>query len=291
LKTGKARGLGIPLAGLPGIFRLSGDARRNVLYVRRGYARDYSGPLEWYAIALDANGNFAGEPRKFPLELHPVEIVVGADGAIVCAVPERQAYQTLLDRKARKEKTDGVAPQCEVYRVDPELRKAERIASVADTWEIHWLPWQNGKPTVIGVGERFVCRLDTAKGTIERVCALPKAIPPGEQPAALLGDKIVFLTHADAKPRGGRTMGVHTLELATGKVFFHGLVVDEAGRRPKDLNHFAVLPGGRILAVGTVFGLPTDRHSMTRYRDGEPYRLDCAGFQIEKLPPGTPVAE
>ena len=28
---------------------------------------------------------------------------------------------------------------------------------------------------------------------------------------------------------------------------------------------------------------------MARYRDGEPYRLDCAAFLIDKLPPGAVV--
>ena len=65
-------------------------------------------------------------------------------------------------------------------------------------------------------------------------------------------------------------------------------MVDDAGRRPKDLNYFAFLPDGRIFAAGTVFGLPTDTHYMPRYRDSEPFRLDCAAFLIDALPPGKP---
>jgi len=291
LGTGKARGLGIPFPGNPGIFQLNGDAKRNVLYIRRGYARDYAGPLAWFALQLDANGNIAGEPKRLPLELHPPQVLVAADGTIFGAVPEQKTYAEFAEKKAKREKTDGIAPQCEIWRMDAELRKAEKVATVPETWEIQWLPWQDGKPAALGLGEQFVYRLDLRSGAVEKLCPWLKVQAGGHPPVALHDGKIICLAWVQPKTRAGRTTGVFTLDLATGKALFHGVIVDEAGRRPKDLNHFALLPDGRIFAVGTVYGLPTDKHSMTRYRDGEPYRLDCAGFLIEKLPPGVPVPQ
>jgi hypothetical protein len=55
------------------------------------------------------------------------------------------------------------------------------------------------------------------------------------------------------------------------------------------LNRFTFLPDGRIFTTGTVYGLATDRNYMPRYRNSEPYRLDCAAFVISKLPPGKPL--
>jgi len=291
LKTGKARGLGVPLPGDPGIFQLNGDPKRNVLYIRRGYARDYAGPLTWFALQLDANGSITGEPKRLPLELHPPQLLVAADGTIFGAVPEQKAYAEFTEKKAKREKTDGIAPQCEIWRMDAELRKAEKVATVPDTWEIQWLPWQDGKPAALGLGERFVYRLDLRSGAVEKLCPWLKVQSGGHPPVALHDGKLICLAWVQPKTRAGRTTGVFTVDLATGKALFHGVIVDEAGRRAKDLNHLALLPDGRIFAVGTVYGLPTDKHSMLRYRDGEPYRLDCAGFLIDKLPPGTPVQE
>jgi len=59
LKTQKARALGVPFAGNPGIFRISGDPKRSVLYLRRGYHRGHEWPLAWFAIQLDANPHFS----------------------------------------------------------------------------------------------------------------------------------------------------------------------------------------------------------------------------------------
>jgi hypothetical protein len=75
----------------------------------------------------------------------------------------------------------------------------------------------------------------------------------------------------------------------SGKTLYYGLIVDDQGRRPKDLNRFAFLPDGRIFTTGTVYARPGDRHYMPRYRDTEPYRLDCAAWVIEKIPPGRPA--
>jgi len=68
-----------------------------------------------------------------------------------------------------------------------------------------------------------------------------------------------------------------------------------AGRQAVGRRHrrrrarFAFLPDGRIFASGTVYAKPGDRHYMPRYRDSEPYRLDCAALVIERLPPGKPA--
>jgi len=287
LKTGKARGLGIPIPGDNGLFRITGNPKRNVLYVRRGYARDYYGPLVWYALQLDANGNLRGEPKKFPFDLHPHGLLIAADSTIFCAIPEAASWQAFSEKRKKQEKTDGIAPQCEIYRLGPDLGKPERVATVPGTWEIHWTPWQHGQPTAIGVGDRAIYRLDLKTGAVEKIAEPPAQFRSGEGCVAVHGGKLYRIAWSQPRTRAGRTSGLYTLDLATGQARFHGLIVDQAGRRVKDLNHFCILPDGRLFAVGTVYGLPTDRHSMARYRDGEPYRLDCAAFVIDKLPSGV----
>jgi hypothetical protein len=281
----------VPFAGNPGIFRISGDPKRNVLYLRRGYHRGYLWPLTWFAIPLDAQGNFAGEPKKFPLDEHPHDILVAADGTIYCSVPEPKSYQQFLERRQKRQKTDDITPQTDVYRITPDLSKAERITTLAGGWEIVFAPWQDGKPTAIGVTDREVVRLDLAKGTVERITGCPKAFQAGHGTTLLRDNTLYTIRWVQPKGTGSRTSGLYSLDLATGKAFYHGVIVDDAGRRPKDLNHFAFLPDGRIFAEGTAYGLPTDRHYMPRYRDSEPYRLDGIGLVIEKLPPGMPVPE
>ncbi|HUT32835.1 MAG TPA: hypothetical protein VNE39_05105 [Planctomycetota bacterium] len=289
LKTQKARALGVPFAGNPGIFRISGDPRRSVLYLRRGYHRGHEWPLTWFAIPLDARGNFAGEPKKFPLDDHPHDLLVAADGTIYCSVPEPKSYKVFLERRRQRQKTDDITPQTDVYRIAPDLAKAERITTLAGGWEIAFAPWQDGQPTAIGVTDREVVRLDLAKGTVEKIADCPKAFQAGHGTTLLRGNTLYTIRWVQPKGAGSRTSGLYSLDLATGKAFYHGVIVDDAGRRPKDLNHFAFLPDGRIFAEGTAYGLPTDRHYLPRYRDSEPYRLDGVGLVIEKLPPGQPA--
>ncbi|MBM4032551.1 MAG: hypothetical protein FJ291_12305 [Planctomycetes bacterium] len=291
LKTQKTRALGVPFAGNPGVFRISGDPKRNVLYLRRGYHRGHEWPLTWFAIALDAQGNLAGEPKKLPLDEHPHELLVAADGSIYCSVPEAKAYKELLARRERKEKTDAIEPQSDLWRVAPDLSKAERVTTLAGGWELAFAPWQDGKPFAIGVTDRDVVRLDLAKGTIEKLADRPKCLRPQEASILLRDGKLYTIQRLYPKGPGSRTAEVYSFDLATGKAFRHGVIVDEVGRRPKDLNHFAFLPDGRIFAEGTAYGLPTDRRYMPRYRDSEPYRLDGVGLVIEKLPPGVAVRD
>ena len=291
LKTQKARSLGVPFAGNPGIFRISGDPKRNVLYLRRGYHRGYLWPITWFAIPLDAQGNFAGEPKKFPLDEHPHDLLIAADGTIYGSVPEPKAYKELLARQEKKQKTDDIVPQTDVYRIAADLSKAERIATLAGGWEIAFAPWQDGQPTAIGVTDRDVVRLDLAKGTIEKVADCPKCFRPGQGMTLLREGTLYTIRWVQSKGPGSRTSGLYSLDLATGKALYHGVIVDDAGRRPKDLNHFTFLPDGRIFAEGTAYGLPTDRHYLPRYRDGEPYRLEGVGLVIDKLPSGVPVSE
>ncbi len=99
-----------------------------------------------------------------------------------------------------------------------------------------------------------------------------------------------LMPRVQAKDRvAGRTTALYSIDLDTGKTLYYGLVVDGQGRRPKDLNRFTFLPDGRIFTTGTVYALPTDRRYMPRYRDSEPYRLDCGAFLIDRLPPGRTV--
>jgi|GEM_PF-2403256 len=291
LRTQKARSLGVPFAGNPGIFRLSGDPKRSVLYLRRGYHRGHVWPITWFALALDAQGHFAGEPKKLPLDDHPHDLLVAADGTLYGSVPEPKAHKELLARRERKAKTDDIVPQTDLWRIAPDLSKAERVATLEGGWEIAFAPWQDGQPAAIGVTERDVVRLDLATGAIEKIAACPKAFQAGHGMTLLRGNTLYTIRWVQPKGPGSRTSGLYSLDLATGKALYHGVIVDEAGRRAKDLNHFAFLPDGRLFAEGTAYGLPTDRHYMPRYRDGEPYRLDGVGLVIDHLPPGLPVAE
>jgi len=141
------------------------------------------------------------------------------------------------------------------------------------------------------VTDREIVRLDLAKGTIEKVADCPKCFRPHEGSILLHDGRLYTIQRISPKRPASRTAGLYSLDLATGKALFHGLIVDDAGRRPKDLNHFAFLPDGRLFTEGTAYGLPTDRHYMPRYRDSEPYRLDGIGLVIDKLPPGRPIEE
>jgi hypothetical protein len=294
IQSGKTRGLGIPLDGQPAVFRITGDPVRNVLYVRRGYHRTAHGPLAWYALSLDENGNITGRPRPFPFPQHPChpsQILVAADGTIFAVAPH-ESYKTYERRKQLREKTEDIRPQCEVYRCDGELRQARRIGTVDGTWDITWLAFQNGRAFAIGYTRDHLYRLDMRTGAVQRLGAWPQNVLGRHGHAILHDGTIYYIEFRPAKVDGkhifGRTAGIHSIQPATGKTRYHGVVVDQAGRRPKDLNYFCFLKDGRLFAAGTVFGLPTDRNYMPRYRDTEPYRLDFAAFAIDKLPPGKP---
>lgn len=291
LKSQKARSLGVPFAGNPGIFRISGDPKRNVLYLRRGYHRGHLWPITWFAIALDAQGNFAGEPQKLPLDEHPHDLVVAADGTLYGTVPEPKAYKEFLARREARQKTDDIVAQTEVWRIAPDLSKAERVTTLAGGWEITFAPWQNGQAAAVGITEREVVRLDLARGTVERLADCPRVLRTGLGMVCLHKGALYAFRWVHPKGAGSRTSGLYSFDLATGKALYHGVVVDEAGRRVKDLNHFVFLPDGRLFAEGTAYGLPTDRRYMPRYRDGEPYRLDGVGLVIDTLPPGRPLSD
>jgi len=289
LAAGRARGLGIPIAGDNALFRIVCDAPRKRLYVRRGYARDYYGPLMWYALELDAAGNIAGAPRALPLDYHPSDILIAADGTLWCVVPDRQAYEIMQQKRAQRQKTDDIAPRCDVFRIAPDLRAAQKVATVEGEWDIQWAPWQNGLPAAVGAGERQIYRLDMNTGALSALCRASPPFRPHAAPMALRDGALVALAWVQPRIRAGRTTGLYTLDLRSGQVRFHGVVVDESGRRVKDLTQLAVLKDGRIFAAGTVYGLATDAHYMPRYRDSEPYRLDSACLLIESIPPGVPA--
>jgi len=292
IQTDKSRGLGVPLPGDCGLFRVTGDPKHNILYVRRGYSHHFYGPITWLALQLDAQGNLAGRPKPLPFDAHPGHILVREDGIVVASVPDK-AFLTYQERRKSRAKTDDLKPLCRIMAYDPASGKAEIKREVEGAWEIEWLPWQNGKASAIGRLGDHACRLDLASFALEKLWPWPAKLGGHSSAVALHGGRIYWIAreHEKGYPGTGRTAVFYSADVATGKVLQHGYVVDEAGRRPKDLNYFAFLRDGRIFACGTVFGLPTDEHYMARYRDSEPFRLDCAAFVIDKLPPGTPLEE
>jgi len=288
--TGESRSLGIPFPGDRGIFRLGGDSERNALYVRLGYGRRHYGPLEWHRLTLDEEGNIAGKPRRLPFPEQPAEIVLGPDGTIFGVVPDLKLRESFQQKRRARESTDDITPTCYLYRVDPELRKAERVATVTGTWDVRWAPWQDGKPTAVGIGDDALYELDLKRGAIRRTVERPSIMVIELGSYNLHNGKMFFMPRVQAEDRiAGRTMALYSVDLRSGKTLYYGLIVGHQGRRPKDLNRFAFLPDGRIFASGTVYAKPGDRHYMPRYRDSEPYRLDCAAFVIERLPPGKPA--
>jgi len=291
-QTGNARGLGIPLPGDHALFRITGDGRRNVLYVRRGYGRRHYGPLVWYRLALDEQGNLAGKPQPlpFPEMQHPAEILIGADGAIFGVVPDLRLQETFQQRQRSRQSTADITPTCYVYRADPELHNAERTGTITGTWEIRWAPGQHGRPAAIGIGDEAFYRIDLKTGAVRPTVPRPP-IRVLEIGSYVLHDgKMYLMPRVEAHGRiAGRTMAIYSVDMSSGQTLYHGLIVDGQGRRPKDLNRCTFLPDGRIFTTGTVYGLPADRNYMPRYRDSEPYRLDCAALVIDKLPPGKPL--
>ncbi len=216
LRTQKARALGVPFAGNPGVFRISGDPKRGVLYLRRGYHRGHEWPLTWFALPLDAQGNLSGEPKRFPLDEHPHDLLVAADGTVYCSVPEPKSYKDFLARRGQRQKTDDIVPQTDVYRIAPDLTKAERVTTVAGGWEIAFAPWQDGKPVAIGVTDRDVVRLDLAKGTVEKTADCPKVFRAGHGSTLLRDNTLYTIRWVLPKGPGSRTSGLYSLDLATG---------------------------------------------------------------------------
>jgi len=288
LKTRKARGLGIPVPGDNSLFRIAGDPERNILYVRRGYHRGWG--LIWYRLQLDEAGDIAGKPVRLPFgDVHPSDILVAADGSLFGGVPHT-SYSTWSERRKKREKTDDIKPKCELVRYYPDSGRKESVATFDGVWDIHALPWQHGKPSVLIMAGNAMYRLDTRAAALKKLWDWPKAAALRHKALMHRGKTIYCLARANSKKRfARRTCAVYTVDIKSGKVLYHGLVVDDAGRRPKDLNHFLPLADGRIFAVGTAYGLPTDRHGMPRYRDSEPFRLDSASFLIDRLPPGRPL--
>jgi len=288
--SGESRSLGIPFPGDRGIFRLSGDPERGVLYVRLGYSRRHYGPLEWHGLSLDEEGNIAGKPRRLPFPEQPAEIVLGPDGTIFGVVPDLKLQGSFQQKRRARESTDGITPTCYLYRCDPELRNAQRVATVTGTWDVRWAPWQDGQRSAVGIGDDALYELDLRRGAIRRTVDRPSIMVMELGSYNLHDGKMFFMPRVQAEGRiARRTMALYSVDLRSGKTLYYGLIVGHRGRRPKDLNRFAFLPDGRIFASGTVYARPGDRHYMPRYRDSEPYRLDCAAFVIERLPPGKPA--
>jgi hypothetical protein len=270
---------------------LTGDAGQNALYVRRGYSRRHYGPLVWYRLKLDEQGGLAGKPQVFPFPegQHPAEVLIGAVGTLFGVVPDLELLATFQQKRRARESTDDITPTCYAYRVDPELRKAERTATITGTWDIRWAPWQHGKPVAIGIGDDAFYRIDLKTGVVRRSVKRPeiRALEIGSY--VLHDGKMYLMPRVQAENRiAGRTMALYSVDLTSGETLYYGLIVGSQGRRPKDLNRFTFLPDGRIFTSGTVYGSSTDRNYMPRYRNSEAYRLDCAAFVIDKLPPGKP---
>ena len=284
LKAGKSRGLGIPVPGDNSLFRITADPKRNVLYVRRGYARDYYAPLIWYAIALDASGNL-GAAKALPFESHPSDLLIATDGTIYCVIPDRERWEQHVAARASRQKTDPIAPRCHVYQLVAGADRPERLGTIEGTWDVNWCPWQHGQATAIGVGETNVHRISLQSGAVE---TLAKGTPQFRGHGCIVQHQGKLWTIAWVQPkiRAARSSALFSLDPITGQSLCYGAIVDDAGRRVKDLNHFTFLPDGRLFAAGTLYGLPSDRHSMNRYRDGEPYRLDSGCVLIEKIPAG-----
>ncbi len=149
---------------------------------------------------------------------------------------------------------------------------------------------QTGESRAVGIGDDHIYQLDLKTGAIRAMAKRPDIHVMELGTGVVRGSTMYLMPRVLAKDRSARrTTAVYTVDLRSSKTLYHGVIVDNKGRRPKDLNRFVFLPDGRIFVTGTVYGLPSDRNYMPRYRDSEPFRLDCAAFVIDKLPPGKPV--
>ena len=289
-QTTESRSLGIPLPGDHALFRIKGDPARNALYVRRGYDRTYYGPLVWYRLALDQQGKLSGKPQKLPFSEHPAAIHIGPDGSVFGVVPDLKLQETFQQKRRARENTDQITPTCYLYRCDPQLRKAQRLKTLTGTWDIRWATGQTGESRAVGMGDDHIYQLDLKAGAIRATVKRPDIQVMEMGPGVVRENTMYLMPRVLAKDRSARrTTAVYTVDLRSGKTLYHGVIVDNQGRRPKDLNRFVFLPDGRIFVTGTVYGLPSDKNYMPRYRNSEPFRLDCAALVIDKLPPGKPV--
>ncbi len=289
-QTTKSRSLGIPLPGDHALFRIVGDPARNAIYVRRGYDRRYYGPLVWYRLALDEQGGLSGKPQKLPFGEHPAAIHIGPDGSVFGVVPDLKLQEAFQQKRRARETTDQVTPTCYLYRCDRQLRKAQRLTTLTGTWDIRWATGQTGESRAIGMGDDHIYELDLKTGAIRATVKRPGIQVMEMGPGVVRENTMYLMPRVLATDRSARrTTAVYTVDLRSGKTLYHGVIVDNKGRRPKDLNRFVFLPDGRIFVTGTVYGLPSDKNYMPRYRNSEPFRLDCAALMIDKLPPGKPV--
>ena len=289
-QTTESRSLGIPLPGDHALFRIKGDPARNTLYVRRGYDRRHYGPLVWYRLALDEQGDLSGKPQKLPFGEHPAAIHIGPDGSVFGVVPDLKLQETFQQKSRARESTDQITPTCYLYRCDPPLRRAERLTTLTGTWDIRWATGQTGESRAIGMGDDHIYELNLKTGAIRATVKRPDIQVMEMGPGVVRENTMYLMPRVLAKDRSARrTTAVYTVDLQSGKTLYHGVIVDNQGRWPKDLNRFIFLPDGRIFVTGTVYGLPSDKNYMPRYRDSEPFRLDCAALMIDELPPGKPV--
>jgi hypothetical protein len=295
MKTGRIESHGVPLPGHLGVFEMVGDTERNTLYLRPGFSRGHYGPLEWFALSFDAEGRMIGEPRPVPFpQPLPGTIIVGTNGTLYGAMPDGELYAQY--HKGGGEKS-GVRPRCHVYRCDPDLKGAEKVATVDGVWEIEWFLFQDRQPRALGFsGGRFSAeqgffRIDLTSGAIEKLAPWPKSLAGAERLLLRNGKVWVSLFQngkADGKDLRTRTAGIYSIDPTSGDALYYGVLKDDKGRRPKDLNYFQFLPDGRFFAVGTVHCIPGDKNYMPRDRSQEPFGLDCAAFIVDKLPPGKP---
>ena len=112
MKTGKIEPHGIPLPGHLGVFEIVGDRERNVPYLRPGLSRGHYGPLEWFALTFDEQGEMVGGPKELPFPPPlPGTIVVGTDSSLYGCMPDGERYSQ-HHKKGRAK--SGIKPRCQL---------------------------------------------------------------------------------------------------------------------------------------------------------------------------------
>ncbi|MFQ5808723.1 MAG: hypothetical protein ACE5JM_03800, partial [Armatimonadota bacterium] len=285
LKTGAFSNLGIPLPEQNSVFFVTGDARRSVLYLRRGYWEHI-----WYSLRIGTDGRPIGTPELLPFERHPKLIHVGPDGKLYFA----------LERPIGDDEATAPPPPCDVYRYDPASGRSEVIATI-DAAELHgaefpvtrqrisnyctWIDGQHGAREIIGMinSVGMLVGIDTRTGQTRKICLW---LPETEAyPIHALGGvkahdgKVYWFRRFTETPFHLSKLLV--ADVTTGAVTRYGTLLDQRGRRVREVTQMAFGTGGEIFCGGMIYGLPSDPYHMGR--GGESYKIDSGLFVVRDL--------
>ncbi|MCY3020842.1 MAG: hypothetical protein NTW87_17635 [Planctomycetota bacterium] len=314
IKSGAFSSLGIPFQNIPApgegkvlgaesLFYITGDPKKNVLYLRRTYEEGY-----WYSLKIGADGKPAGPPTPLALPVHATSVHVTPDGAMY--------YPTVKDTPkdggaARDAKAPGVRSPGEIHRFDPGTGKDEVVVTFdAETLngaafpsdpkaplqvnnKCQWIRGQDGQAEIIGriPAVHMLVRFNTKTGELRKAFVFfpdnPAVFPAklGQLiwtgPCYRHGEKVYWLPRVGVK--NVRMVRLLAADLAAGSLTDCGILVDQNGRHVVECDTGTFGPDGKFYLGGMIQGRPSDPYTIGRAAFG-PGKTDSGFFVIERLP-------